>query len=399
MTPHQRPKAGSEEAPVVAPLAVLVTCALLVLSALLSYSAGTRHRRTVRGRRDRGRSSCWHHVRAGLWLRISDLRAAVGPLWTQAGAGARDGRTVTRDSWLGGRILTAHGGSAANNSGFCGGELFRSSAGVRWRSPSAEMAVHGDRRDVNRLLSAGILGQVYAQAVVETLGWRWVFGVAAPALLIAAIAVATILIEPTHSRPRASLTQKYREVARLAVRRDLLLPNAASFSVLLSFVGMYAALGPLLQTQFGLDDNGVLVVRLVGLPAMLLAPVAGWLVGRRGAIRVAIAGYLLAAIGLAAEGIAVAVPWALVIASVIFVLGIATIVPATIALVGGRGGSSRAGALALSGLYVFAGASCGPLIAQLPIGFTGLMLTLAAMLMIAAGLVGISGRRTIDISV
>jgi MFS transporter, YNFM family, putative membrane transport protein len=93
------------------------------------------------------------------------------------------------------------------------------------------------------------------------------------------------------------------------------------------------------------------------------------------------------------------VPWALVIASVIFVLGIATIVPATIALVGGRGGSSRAGALALSGLYVFAGASCGPLIAQLPIGFTGLMLTLAAMLMIAAGLVGISGRRTIDISV
>jgi hypothetical protein len=151
MTPHQRPKAGSEEAPVVAPLAVLVTCALLVLSALLSYSAGTRHRRTVRGRRDRGRSSCWHHVRAGLWLRISDLRAAVGPLWTQAGAGARDGRTVTRDSWLGGRILTAHGGSAANNSGFCGGELFRSSAGVRWRSPSAEMAVHGDRRDVNRL--------------------------------------------------------------------------------------------------------------------------------------------------------------------------------------------------------------------------------------------------------
>src|SRR5215217_4622726 len=45
-------------------------------------------------------------------------------------------------------------------------------------------------------LSAGILGQVYAQAVGESLGWRWVFGLAAPALLIAAFAIAMILIEP-----------------------------------------------------------------------------------------------------------------------------------------------------------------------------------------------------------
>ena len=185
----------------------------------------------------------------------------------------------------------------------------------------------------------------------------------------------------------------------MAVRRELTLINVASFPVLLSFVAMYAALGPLLQTQFGLDDTSVLYVRLAGLPAMLLAPLAGWLVGRRGATRVAVFGYLLAAAGLAAEAFSTAALWLLVIASVVFVLGIATIVPSVIAMVGNRGGKSRAGALSLNGLYVFAGASCGPLVAQLPLGFTGLMLALAALLLIAAALVAISSRRTVDVNV
>ena len=90
---------------------------------------------------------------------------------------------------------------------------------------------------------------------------------------------------------------------------------------------------------------------------------------------------------------------ALVIASVVFVLGVATIVPAVIALTGSRGGSSRAGALAVNGVAVFAGASCGPLVAQLPIGFTGLMLALAAMLVVGAVLVAISSRSTADVTV
>src|SRR4030095_15243206 len=53
-------------------------------------------------------------------------------------------------------------------------------------------------------LSAGILGQVYAQGVAQTLGWRWVFGLAAPAFVIAAIAMATILLEPARTGPPTS---------------------------------------------------------------------------------------------------------------------------------------------------------------------------------------------------
>jgi predicted MFS family arabinose efflux permease len=243
------------------------------------------------------------------------------------------------------------------------------------------------------------VGQVYAQAVADALGHHWVFGLTAPAFALAAIAIAMILIEPPRSGEPTSLAERYRALRRLAVRRELALVNAASFPVLLSFVAMYAALGPLLESQFRLHHTGVLLVRLAGLPAMLMAPVAGWLIGRYGATRVGIVGFLLAAAGLVAEAISVGALWALVIASVIFVLGVATIVPSTIALVGSRSGSSRAGALAVNGLVVFAGASCGSLAAHLPIGFSGLLLMLAVLLMIGSGLVAISSRPTADVAV
>jgi MFS family permease len=248
-------------------------------------------------------------------------------------------------------------------------------------------------------LVAGILGQVYAQAVAYAVDWRWIFGLAAPALAIGAIAIAIVLLEPARSGPPVSWGGKYRELGALAVRRELALPYAANVPVLFSFVAMYAALGPLVEAQFGLTHNGVVLVRLAGLPAMLLAPVAGWLVGRHGPTRVAVAGYSIAAVGLIGQAISVGALWALVLTSVVFVAGIATTIPALIALVGGRGGSSRAGALAISGLALFMGASIGPLAAQLPIGFSGLMLALAALLIIAAALVAISGQRTADISV
>jgi MFS transporter, YNFM family, putative membrane transport protein len=400
MTPHTRAKAGSDQAPVLAPLAVLVSCALLVLAQLylaITLAPVIAQALGVGGPAAAAALGTTYALAYGLGFLI------FGPLSDRYGrkpilvagmavlAIATAGLGAASSLPMVAVVRTVQGLVAASFSAVALAYVGEALP-PRWRST-------GIGAMSTAFLSAGILGQVYAQAVAEAIGWRWVFGLAAPAFVIAAIAMAIILLEPPRSGQPASLGQKYRQLAGLAVQRELVLPNLASVPVLLSFVAMYAALGPLLQDQFGLPDTSVLYVRLAGLPAILLAPLAGWLVGRQGPTRIAIVGYLIAAVGLAAEAFSSAALWLLVIASVVFVLGIATIVPAVIAMVGGRGGSSRAGALALNGIYVFAGASGGPLVAQLPVGFTGLMLALAALLMIAAALIAISSRRTTDVSV
>jgi MFS transporter, YNFM family, putative membrane transport protein len=400
MTPHKGKRAGSEQAPVVAPLTVLVGSALLVLAQLylaitLAPVIGEVFGGT--GRAAAAAVGTTYALAYGLGFLIfgplSDRYGrkailvpgmAVFAVVTAGLAAAASLPLVALLRTLQGLVAASFGPVAL---AYVGEAL-----PPRWRST-------GIGAMSTAFLSAGILGQVYAQAVIDALGWRWVFGLAAPACMIAALAMAMILNEPPRTGEPVSLSQKYRVLGALALRRELTLLNAAAFPVILSFVGMYAALGPLLQTQFRLDDTDVLLVRLAGLPLLLLAPVAGWLAGHYGATRVAIVGFMIAAAGLAAEGSLSGALSALVVASMIFVLGIAAIVPSIIALVGDRGGASRAGALAINGLIVFAGASCGPLVALLPIGFTGLMLFLAVLLMIAAGLVAISARRTAGVTV
>jgi MFS family permease len=400
MTEHDRATVGTEQAPVLAPLAVLVTSALLVLSQLYLAIPLAPIVGEVLGRGGSATAAALGTTYAlayGLGFLI------FGPLSDRYGrkpilvpgmavlAIVTAGLAAAPSLSVLAALRTVQGFVAASFStvalAYIGEAL-----PPRWRST-------GIGAMSTAFLSAGILGQVYAQAVADALSHRWVFGLAAPALALAALAMAMILIEPPRSVDQTSMRQTYRTLRALAVRRDLALVNAGSFPVLLSFVGMYAALGPLLQTQFKLDHTSVLLVRLAGLPAMLLAPFAGWLVGRFGATRVAMVGFLLAAAGLVAEAISVSVLWALAAASVIFVLGVATIVPSLISLVGSRGRASRAGALAINGLVVFVGASCGPLVAQLPIGFAALMLILAVLLMIASGLVAISRPRRADVAV
>jgi MFS transporter, YNFM family, putative membrane transport protein len=394
MTSHVRARPGSEQAPVLAPLTVLVGSALLVVAQLyLAIPLAP----VIGDVLASGGSAAAAAVGTTYALAYGVGLLIFGPLSDRYG---RKPILVPGLAVLG--VVTA---GLAVASSLHVVALWRTVQGVVAASFGAvALAYVGEALPARwrptgigamstAFLSAGILGQVYAQAVVGTIGWHWVFGLAAPAFVTAALAMAMILIEPLRTGEQVSLPQKYRALWALAVRRELTLLNAASFPVLLSFVGMYAALGPLLQNQFRLDDIDVLLVRLAALPAMLLAPVAGWLVGHYGATRVAVVGFLIAVAGLAAEAFSAAALWALVIASVVFVLGVATIVPAIIGLVGSRGSSSRAGALAINGLVVFAGASCGPLAAQLPIGFAGLMLSLAVLLIIASGLVAISSRQ------
>jgi MFS family permease len=230
MTSRARVGAGNQQTPVLAPLAVLVSSALLVLSQLYLAIPLAPIIGEVLGH---GGSAAAAALGTTYALAYGLGFLIFGPLSDRYGrkpilvpgmaalAIVTAGLAAAPSLPVLALLRTVQGLVAASFSAAALayiGEAFP----PRWRST-------GIGAMSTAFLSAGILGQVYAQAVADALGHHWVFGLAAPAFVIEAIAMATILIEPRRSGEPASLGQKYRALASLAVRRELALVNAASF--------------------------------------------------------------------------------------------------------------------------------------------------------------------------
>ena len=191
----------AERSPVMAPLALLVACALLVLMQLYVAIPLTPVVGTALGS---GRAAAALGTAYSLSYALGLL--IFGPLSDQygrkvilvpgMGPGHRHGGPLCRSVHRGRR-------SAARRAGFVRGELRIGGAAVRRRGTPPALALHRRIGAVSTaFLVAGILGQVYAQAVARALGWRWVFGLAAPVFAVAVVGLATILVEPTRGRPR-----------------------------------------------------------------------------------------------------------------------------------------------------------------------------------------------------
>lgn len=127
--------------------------------------------------------------------------------------------------------------------------------------------------------------------------------------------------------------------------------------------------------------------RLVGLPGMFVALLAGPLATRIGVAATARVGFLLAAVGLVGESALSATVVGTALASLVFVTGVALAVPSMITLFGMTSAPHRGAGMALNGFFLFLGASLGPLTTQLNLGFASLLLYLAALLCLAAVLV------------
>ncbi len=246
-------------------------------------------------------------------------------------------------------------------------------------------------------LLAGLVGQIYAGALAPAYGWRWVFWALVGTLVLAVAAIRRL---PAGTAQRASpvtLRQAFARMAPLLGAGPLLVVYAVSLALLLPFVAMYSGLDAVATGRYGIAGGGLTLLRLAGLPGILLSPLAGGLIHRYGARVVARAALLLAAGGLVLE----AAPSSLVvllIGSGVFVAGIAAAVPAVISLVSALGGDARGAAIALYGCLIFVGASLGPLVATMlrPAGFAVLCLALAAMLLVAAGVLPRRGGRRLS---
>ena len=383
---------GGENAQVAAPLAVVVTAALLVLMQLyIAIPLAPVLDEELGGRGAAVALNTAYGLAYGagfvIWGPISDRfgrKVVLVPGMAALGV-ATAGMAVAPSLGIVGVLRAAQGLVAAS---FAAVALAYVGEALPPRARSIGIGAVS-----TAFLTAGIVGQVYAQGVAQTWGWRPVFALAALAFVFVAIALAAMLPEPPRNVEQTfvPLGRRYAQLTGMLTRRDLVMPYAAALTVLLSFVAMYAGLGPHLA-GFGLDQTDVLWVRLAGLLGMLLAPFAGALAGRFGSVRVAVGGLLCAATGLIAQAGVAGTVGALVVASVVFVAGIATTVPALITMVGDRAGQARAAGIGLYGLVLFAGASLGPQVAALPVEFAALLTVLAALLVLAAGLVMLSRR-------
>ncbi|HEY8479774.1 MAG TPA: MFS transporter [Spirillospora sp.] len=240
-------------------------------------------------------------------------------------------------------------------------------------------------------LVAGIFGQVFASWISLNAGWPWMFAVSAAVLAGAFLAAALTVAEAPRPASPGHLGHRFLAAGRLITRPTMLLLCAAHVTMLMSFVGMYTALGPHLGA-LGLEESDVIWLRLAGLPGMFAALLAGRLIARWGTENTARAGYSLAAAGIAGEALLGQSLAGVTVASLVFVTGVAVAVPAMITLFGREAAPDRGSGMALTGFILFVGASLGPVVARQTGDFTALLLAFAGCLVFSAGCVTVFKR-------
>lgn len=238
-------------------------------------------------------------------------------------------------------------------------------------------------------LVAGIVGQVFAAAINLTFAtWRAVFLSSTILLILCFLSLipARRMVEIPHATTTGSMRQSFVVVGQIVARPRTQFLCLAHVTVLMSFVAMYSALGPHLGS-IGMSQSQLIWLRLAGLPSMCVALVIGRIAARVPMGTIARVSFIVAALGLLLEGLLSATLWGIIVASLVFVAGIAMAVPTMITLFGQASAPYRAGGMAINGAVLFIGASLGPLVARLPVGFSTLMWALAGILLLACGCV------------
>ncbi|MXQ53848.1 MFS transporter [Shimazuella alba] len=230
-------------------------------------------------------------------------------------------------------------------------------------------------------LLSGILGQLYGQAIGNWLGWRGVF-------VILAIAYGLILFSfpllPKGAIPTKeySFNQMMNHMIRVFKISALVLSFFIMAIIFLSFVTFYSGLGLFIKQKFDMGNQGLMWIRVAGIPSILLSLFASSFIKHFGARQVLITGLLTTGIGLTIGTAAESIP-TLAIASIIFVMGIAVANPSVIVIVSELAGKTRGSAVAINAFFAFAGASSGSLVAVYIKSFSFLCLALALILLLA----------------
>lgn len=244
-------------------------------------------------------------------------------------------------------------------------------------------------------LSAGVLGQVYAQSMSDAAGWRTVFLTCAAAMIGGALLLRGVLDEDGVSAT-SSASDAYRAMGRLLTKPPLVLLLLSTVTLLCGFVAVYTGLQVAGPAQLTGNPDTMLLLRAGSLPAMVLVPLVTPYLARVPAVRRVVGALLLAAVVSAAsatlargDGIGVVPLGALLF---VFVFGIAVTAPALVEAIGAQAGPARGAAVALYTFALFAGASAGPQLATAAGSYATVFAAIAGVLCLGALLAAASHR-------
>lgn len=213
------------------------------------------------------------------------------------------------------------------------------------------------------LLMASVVGQVFSQLINTYLGWNAIFTVLGTVYLLTAILVIFYLPKDILSRSDESLFIRFKKMGGLVKNKQLVLAFSITFMLLMSLVGMFTILGEYLSSPaFGFTDGEILSIRAIGIIGMLLSPFAGKITVRLGAPTVLRVGLALSAISIILLGFS---PNLVVLSflMVLFISGIAVVVPVTISIISQLAGADRGSAVSFNAFILFLGATVGPILA------------------------------------
>jgi predicted MFS family arabinose efflux permease len=237
---------------------------------------------------------------------------------------------------------------------------------------------------ITAFLSATVISQLASQTVIRFADWRSVFFGSAVLFGIVAVAASRVML-PDRPATNASLARSYAAIPGV-LRITSLLPMLAAGALAMS--AMVAVYTGIELTGIVTGTGDLLALRASALPVMIALPFLAVPLARLARPTQIVLGTVAAA--LAMIGAAFAGDHLVMLAVLLAVLigGIGIVAPAANQTAAESGGEHRAAASSVAMFSFYVGATAGPLIAQAtaPHGFAALAWTLAAMLLLAAGL-------------
>ncbi|WP_232699169.1 MFS transporter [Brevibacillus daliensis] len=226
-------------------------------------------------------------------------------------------------------------------------------------------------------LMAGIIGQVFSSFVSFHLGWQYVFIILAAIYFI--LTLLMLFFIPNLPANGVRVAETFKQMRNTLSQKSLWLAYVIALVMLLSFVGMYSALGDFLSSPlFGFTNQQILYVRSLGIIGMLMSLFASGLVKKFGVIPILRSAIILSAIGLILLGLGANMVF-IIVMSVVFVSGIAVAIPSLVSLVGELGGAARGAAISIYTVIVNLGATIGPILAVMLLNTGNYVLTFSIL--------------------